>query len=379
MMSEHMKKEIERIIRYMVVGISMLFAACNKDADVADVDNGSRQEVILHTYFSPFYEANMMTTRSLPDGYMRYSELYPSTQSDYASIRIALAQDAVASPYYYNISFRDGQWKASMDIKDQTYYIYGFMPSELAGGLTLAKKDGSYANGTTMTINNLSVLTSADVCVIVGVKRADEATNIEEAGIQLGQFGIHGSETRNYLYLLLKHIYAGLHFKAHIDSEYAKLHTIKVKRMTLTTVEEISEAINLTVSLTANDMGADPCGEITYTPQGASTYASTILYQSDEGFELPVQSPTSFLGCFAPGRCSKFVLETLYDVYDRKGNLIRKDCTATNKIDAENLGVSKDINELNAGEIYTIDLKVQPTYLYVLSDPDLDNPTITIE
>ena len=56
--------------------------------------------------------------------------------------------------------------------------------------------------------------------------------------------------------------------------------------------------------------------------------------------------------------------------------MIREGCKATNKLDARTL---RGITLVRAGEIYTIDLLIQPTYLYVLSEPDLDNPTIMIQ
>jgi hypothetical protein len=34
---------------------------------------------------------------------------------------------------------------------------------------------------------------------------------------------------------------------------------------------------------------------------------------------------------------------------------------------------------LQAGQLFTVNLLIQPTFLYVLSEPDLDNPTITIQ
>jgi hypothetical protein len=64
-------------------------------------------------------------------------------------------------------------------------------------------------------------------------------------------------------------------------------------------------------------------------------------------------------------------METTYNVYDRKGNLIRKDCKAKNVLNLPTGGLTR-------GQKYTFNLTVNPTYLYVLSDPDLDNPTITV-
>ena len=72
---------------------------------------------------------------------------------------------------------------------------------------------------------------------------------------------------------------------------------------------------------------------------------------------------------FAPGLSSNLTLVSTYDVYDSKDNLIRQNCTATNKL--PNL-------EAIRGQRVLLNMTVNPTYLYVLSDPDLDNPTITI-
>ena len=68
-----------------------------------------------------------------------------------------------------------------------------------------------------------------------------------------------------------------------------------------------------------------------------------------------------------------YILRSTYDVYDKKGNLVRQGCVAENRIEpAEIFGSS----QLRRGWKYTIQLKLKPTYLYVMSDPDLDNPTI---
>ena len=66
----------------------------------------------------------------------------------------------------------------------------------------------------------------------------------------------------------------------------------------------------------------------------------------------------------------KYVCDKHITVYDRKGNLIRKGCEATNKI--------PDL-EASRGQRVQLNLTVNPTYLYVLSDPDLDNPTVKVE
>ena len=58
------------------------------------------------------------------------------------------------------------------------------------------------------------------------------------------------------------------------------------------------------------------------------------------------------------------------------GNLIRKDCQAENTIDLRKW-FGNDLMTTR-GHSYSLTITVLPTYLYVLSDPDLDNPTLTI-
>jgi hypothetical protein len=275
-----------------------------------------------------------------------------------------------------SINFDGTKWIGALDIHAKEYYVFGFMPSNFAEMARVTSLHGTggedFANGAALTINGLSTLTPADVCVVVGVKRLEEGENAQNVNIRLGEFSYQGGDS-NRIYLLLKHLYSGLHFKSHIDTEYAKLRTIKVKKMTLKVLDDVKSEINLSVTLTANSTNTDPTSSISYVGAGTSTHPSIDLYDDEANpFVVPIETPQEFLGCFVPGKCKKFQLTSIYDVYDRKGNLIRQNCEAVNTIDASGF---YGINDLKAGDIYTIDLKIQPTYLYVLSDPDLDNPT----
>ena len=96
---------------------------------------------------------------------------------------------------------------------------------------------------------------------------------------------------------------------------------------------------------------------------------------------LPSDTWSESLG-FVPKVSSYYPLESTYDVYDNNrttehpdGNLIRSQCVAVNKIDILRLF---NMATLNRGYVYTIKLKIEPTYLYMLSEPDLDNPTVKI-
>ncbi len=344
---------------------------CTNDSEEDSVTEKKPVTVVLGT--ASFLEVNKMPTRSLPDGYTPYSELYPMSDLSHSSIGLILTPDQT-SVSSNSINFNGSKWIGALDIHyGVNYYIYGFMPSNFADRATVSPVSGNFANGAILTIDGLSTLTPADVCVVVGVKRLEEGENAQNVNIRLGEFSYQGGDS-NRIYLLLKHLYSGLHFKAHIDTEYAKLRTIKVKKMTLKVLDDVKSEINLRVTLTANSTNTDPTSSITYDEvAGTSTHPSIDLYDNEANpFVVPIETPQEFLGCFVPGKCKKFQLYSKYDVYDRKGNLIRQNCEAVNTIDASGF---YGINDLKAGDIYTIDLKIQPTYLYVLSDPDLDNPT----
>ena len=126
-------------------------------------------------------------------------------------------------------------------------------------------------------------------------------------------------------------------------------------------------SVNATISLTHNDTGASPITGVTYTPSGNSY--TTEIFNSDEGVALDKTTPLDINACFAPTLSDNLTLVSTYDVYDRKGNLIRENSTATNKL--------PDLAAVR-GQRVLLNMTVNPTYLYVLSEPDLDNPTITI-
>ena len=83
-----------------------------------------------------------------------------------------------------------------------------------------------------------------------------------------------------------------------------------------------------------------------------------------------------------PQGVRNLVMTWKYDVYDTNtkdnpaGNRVRTDCTATNT-----LRMSEAIygfTQFERCKKYTVNVTVNPTYLYVMSDPDLDNPEMKV-
>jgi hypothetical protein len=167
-----------------------------------------------------------------------------------------------------------------------------------------------------------------------------------------------------YMYLLMDHLYASVKFSLKVSEEYAQLRTIKLKTMTLSV--NIA-SVNADVTL-HNTEGTSPITSVTYNTSTGDNCAAEI-FNDAEGQALSSTTPIAVSACFVPTLSSSLTLFSTYDVYDSKGNLIRANCEATNKI--PNLEASR-------GQRVQLNMKVDPTYLYVMSDKDLDN-LFTIE
>ena len=312
------------------------------------------------------------------------------------------------------------------EITTGDFYIYGYMPFNAADvdvSPNTVGGDTSYEKGAIMTFNDMKSVMTKDICVIVGASHGYKtSTDPPEilpanppADLAIGKFGLcnmksgEGSGNENYLFLLCEHLYARLEFKFRVDNSapyyYASLRTIKLRKVELTgytyTLSNLSDKKvmkdkgNFTVNLVANNTGSSPVdGSILFTPDPTSDNMSPeLLFESEEGEPLPKSTDkypedyvdvslrgkdkytieTGYVPYFNLSGSTKvcYVLRSTYDVYDKKGNLVRQNCVA------ENLIVPNErFNQaqLYRGEKYELQLTVMPTYLYQLSEPDLDNP-----
>ncbi len=311
-------------------------------------------------------------TRAVPDGYN------PFTPDDVTSIGIFMTTSPNGLPERVgHFSYNGNSWRSNISVKSGTYYIYGFMPGDIisAEPTAISPLNGDFKNGATLTLDGLKPISKTDVCVIVGVKGVTSSST--ENDVSLGKFeyiGIGKEKGQHFVNLLMDHIYSCLQFRMQVEDSYSVLRTIKLKKMELRTAK--ISATKAVITLTANTTGANPLGNnISWSTPTASTGMSMTLFESEEGEALPsvaAATPLLLSGNIMPGCDDALSLVCTYDVYDRKGNLVRKDCEVPNTL-PKSLGISS----LKAGERQPIELTVAPTYLGVLSDPDLNNPDIT--
>lgn len=192
----------------------------------------------------------------------------------------------------------------------------------------------------------------------------------------------------NYLFFLFDHLCSALIINVKVSNDYHALRHIRLKNIYLQTSTDdalTKKTANVTVRLEANESGTNPIQSVDYVYDPTSEEVSgNYVFTSAEGHWLTTDySDTKLLTHFMPYQVTKLVVTCTYDVYDTnpsaghpEGNLIRKDCTATNTIP---LSLIDAFTEAERGKIYTLNLFVKPTYLYVMSDPDLNNPTVTVE
>lgn len=257
----------------------------------------------------------------------------------------------------------ESTWKSNVEVvSGRNYAIYGYAPATAATGVL----SNASLTGATLTLTNVAAVTAKDVCVVIGVQQLETLNDAKN--IVMGKFGFQGkSQGANYVNLLMDHVLSAVRFEMTIDENYAQLRTIKLKKMEL---QSTKGSLNqITVTLTANDSGTNPITNVEYG--GLTTTGSrAVFFDETAGVELSSSAATAIAAtcCFAPGASNDLSLITTYDVYDRYNHKIAER-TATNKL--PNMNATR-------GQRVVVKLTVAPTYLGVLSDKDLDNPTIKI-
>ena len=313
----------KKYIGILLIAIAMLLSACSSDDAGVQTDTAGNESagkvVQLVSYISPFAEKEL-SHRAAPTGFSEYT---PDKATN-MGIYMLLTEDW-ASPKEEIIRYNTttSKWQSNFEVAaDKTYTVYGYMPKTEGMTSSLTK---STADAATLTITGMKAITTDDICIITGVKESDD-------GLKEGQFSWNTPTTGNqtfYINILMDHLYAAALFRMKIDAEYASLRTIKLKTMTLSSDKG---SVNAVISLTHNTTGVSPVSSVAYTALGSSS--TSDIYKNDEGTALPTTTaiPLSVNAYFAPGLSDNLTLVSTYDVYDRKGNLIRQNRTATNKL-----------------------------------------------
>ena len=361
-----------------LMSVAILLTACSDDTDRSGSlpDDTDVLQIAAYTQdlTSPSQSAATRAV-TVPSGYSQYDGS--------ASIGVFMTPKTTEMTL---ISYEDNAWHSLVKVtKDNQYYIYGYMPAYATSTIT---PNTSFDNGAILKFTDVPSVMSEDFSVITGVLQLqpDNAGNaVQEGTLRAGTFAYTGKESgKNYVDLMFDHLYGALNIDLKVADSYNSLRTIKLKELRLRTSDENGPSKNKTnVTVTLNKTeGGTPISNVVYEPTGEDV-GDLSFFQSATGRLLGTDYE-SFMGHFMPEGITTFVVTSVYDVYDKNvtaehpdGNLIRKDCTAENTLELYKLYDRQTVTK--RGYKYTIRLTVMPTYLYMLSDPDLDNPTVVVE
>ena len=268
------------------------------------------------------------------------------------------------------------------------YYMFGYMPADLGMNATfIAPENGgpgwdtdgdgimdvpeptvqqTSTTSATMTFTDLPTVTNEDFCIIVGAKEGKTPLGIADQG----SFIYHAPENTSngyYVSLLADHLYASVEFRVTVDHDYNVLRKVKLTKMTLKSSATGKTLLDTQVTLTMNDQGTHPIATNPVNTLKSGGSDEFDLYNNTDGVELSPTVAQSFTGCFAEGLGEDLSIECQYDIYDRVSG-------ALNKIETRTVvnGLKSLLQNLRRGRKKVINMKVDPTYLYQLSDGDVD-------
>ena len=371
----------------LVIGLMGLWG-CSSSSDDEAV-KAEPMQVQLMSYVADFDEATRINSANgplnrawtPPTGYSPYGDAEASI-----SVFFTQGSDSGNEEYFYKTG---GNWRASQDeIAAGTYYLYGYVPHDKSITSTANVLEGegkTFADGAVLTMSNVPTVSKADICVMIAAKNGASANeDYSTTGLQRGNFEYVAQATggggHNYVYLLFDHLFAALRVQMRVNGTYNDLRTIKLKELRMQTSGEgdvpTKKKTSITVTLNKTTDGADPIKSVVFTPDATSGNSDGAVVDWNDGITLTT-AYQPFQGHLMPFGVTKIKLISTYDVYDKKDNKVRENCTATNTIDIANLFSGQ--TETLRGRRYTINMTINPTYLYVLSEPDLDSPTVTVE
>ena len=386
-------------VRLLLMLAAVLLSACSDDSDSVEEKKDMLQ---LVPYSQKMADVTLSATRAVTYDTDDYSLYYgPNSIRVYTiSKKEDNTWDVPAQDDIRSFTYKNGSWNSSVSVVNgKDYYIYGFMPvafkTSSSEPETISSEPATitikcdvtsenFANGATLTFSDLPPVMAEDFSVVTGVKQVSSANPTESVNLEAGFFSYEGKPTgSNFVCLMLDHLYSCVSFKFLVDKDYSKLRTIKLKKVELKTNTQITYPLTITLRQKPEPV---PSGYEPYTIEwGNQTSKSNDyvpLFTSEEGELLPMINDKTVDGYFAPFQddiANALVLRCTYDVYDKNvttehpdGNLVRANCVAENK-----LPENRVIAGVNQRTLLTI--TVNPTYLYVLSEPDLDNPTMVVE
>lgn len=280
-----------------------------------------------------------------------------ATDAVLGDIRVLMTPDAKPGTYYEGSYVKtETGWQHLVSVNSEKYHIYGYMPgNHVSASISMLGDD--YKTGAVLKFDDLPAATPHDVCLVTSLKK-----DVDDAFVP-GNYALDNTDNANTVSLHLDHLMASVAFKVALGSSrnYCDLRSVKLKTLGLKT----SKLTKTDVTFRQGQVLTD--NDIAFTLDDANQ-VECPLYKSEEWLKIPTDT-ICVTGYFVPSLSDALELVAEYDVYDKKDNLVRSGCKALSKL---------PLPALTRGQQFMLKLTIEPTYLYQLSDTDLDNPTIMI-
>ncbi len=368
---------------------------------------------------------NYIESDSYPAG-TRIAVLFANDAKAITSSPYTLDDDEKYTGFFQYEGFAASpKWTSTVTVGPNTgYLVYGHVPYGCCGS-----SEYDYSSKT-MTLKEITPISNTDVSVIVGVGKNHYWSDAEKSTPNTdGAFPCNFKYTtgtgKSLICLLMDHLFVQTRIKFAIEEKYYELRDIYIRKVTLST-----EAIPANAVVHLSDQNSDKTKSTAVTgidwsaPEGATSEEfSTVIYDTTDP-DTPLDKPTGwtaavtdanraeFVGklafentygyklttdmqLIAPGFFSptckitesgtavqsiQFKLKVEYDVYDKAASLPEP----KNKIRSGQTSINGHISSntsagIASGQYYDVKISVKPTYLYQLSDGDLDNPSLSME
>lgn len=239
---------------------------------------------------------------------------------------------------------------ANIRLEAGDYWFYGYAPKGEGATFTM--------NSSEMTVPNIPGLGDKDYLII----RTDDTLTIEQ------------EQKFATVYLKMDHMLAKITPYFYLDETYAEMRSIRIKK-----VEFMIDGASTYTATATYDVSKVPFSyTLQYQSDGTSTNLQAVAYDN----ESPTENLTTTKGAQSYGECylcpnqpiAGLNMTVTYDVYDTEGQLVRPGAEATNKMQIKVSGIT--LAKLDAGKNYQLNIRIVPTYLYVLSDNDEESVLI---
>ena len=233
---------------------------------------------------------------------------------------------------------------SSLRLEEGDYTIYGYAPKAEGAAFVLETK--------AMTATAIPGLSDKDAMVI------------RPQSLKIGQ-----DDKEKHVALQLDHLMAKVTPRFYLNSTYAKLRKIKIKKVELW-IEGGADTHTATVTYT-ND-NANPYSIAWSKGEPIAQQKFEVYNVAEPTWLTTTKGDQEYGYCyFCPNQSTaNLKMRVIYDVYDTKDQLLRPDAEAVNSI--------KKLNSqrIVPGTDYKLNIQIVPTYLYVLSDNDEESLVI---